>query len=106
MNSLPARLCPGRLESCGVGSAGHAVVGVELGLDLADVPQQLVEHSVSVGPVAGVDATHPLCRVAVHLHCTVAMGTKGLEAQMASDIFNVIQEYVLPYNPILGLFLF
>lgn len=70
-----------------VGSAGYAVVGVELGLDLADVPQQLVEHSLSVSPVAGVDATHSLGRVAVHLHCTVAMGTKSLKAQMAFVTF-------------------
>lgn len=70
-----------------VGSAGHAVVGVELRLDLADVSQQLVEHSLSVGPVAGVDATHPLGRVAVHLHRAVAMGTKGLKAQTSFVTF-------------------
>lgn len=81
---LGSNLVPlsGRCGLSRVGSAGHAVVGVELGLDLADVPQQLVEHSLSVSPVAVVDATHPLGRVAVHLHRTVAMGTKGLKAQM------------------------
>lgn len=87
MYSLLARLHSGTDSThcglSGVGSAGHAVVGVELGLDLADVAQQLIKHSVSVSPVAGVDATHSLGRVAVHLYCTVAMRTKGLEAQMA-----------------------
>lgn len=91
MYSLLARLHSGTSSArCGlsrVDSAGHAVVGVELRLDLADMPQQLVEHGLSVSPVAGFDATHPLGRVAVHLHRTVAMGTKGLKAQMAFNSF-------------------
>lgn len=91
MYSLLARLHSGtnstRCRLSEVSSACHAVVGVKFGLDLADVAQQLVEHSLSVSPVAGVDATHSFGRVAVHLHCTVAMRTKGLKAQMAFVTF-------------------
>lgn len=85
-----------------VGSAGHAVVGVELRLDLADVSQQLVEHSLSVGPVAGVDATHPLGRVAVHLHRAVAMGTKG-SGLLGLELFLPLQSIL--FNLCLSFFL-
>lgn len=59
-------------------SAGHAVVGVKLRLDVADPPQQLVQHRLTVTMVTVLDASHPLCGVAVHLHGAVTMGTKGL----------------------------
>lgn len=59
-------------------SAGHAVVSVKLRLDVADTSQQLAQHRLPVTTVTGLDTTHPLGRVAVHLHRAVAMGTESL----------------------------
>lgn len=59
-------------------SAGHAVVSVKLWLDVAHAPQQLAQHRLTVTAVTGLDTTHPLSCVAVHLHRAVAMGTEGL----------------------------
>ena len=62
-------------------SASHAVVGVKLRLDVADASQQLAQHRLPVTAVTGLDTTHTLGRVAVHLHRTVAMGAEGLEGE-------------------------
>lgn len=51
---------------------------MKLWLDVANVSQQLAQHRLPVAAVTGLDTTHSLGGVAVHLHCTVAMGTKGL----------------------------
>lgn len=59
-------------------SASHAVVSVKLWLDVADATQQLAQHRLPVTTVTRLDTTHSLGRVAVHLHCAVAMRTEGL----------------------------
>lgn len=51
---------------------------MKLWLDVANLSQQLAQHRLPVAAVTGLDTTHSLGGVAVHLHCTVAMGTKGL----------------------------
>lgn len=51
---------------------------MKLWLDVADASQQLAQHCLPIPAVAGLDTTHPFCRVSIHFHCTVAMGTKGL----------------------------
>lgn len=65
-------------------SAGHTVVSVKLWLDVADAPQQVTQHSLPITTVTGLNITHPLGRVAVHLHRTVAMGTEGLDTSTGS----------------------
>lgn len=64
-----------------VPSAGHAVVCVKLRLDVADASQQFSKHRFPVTAVTGLDTSHPLYCVAVHLHCAVAMRTKGLKTE-------------------------
>lgn len=58
-------------------SAGHAVVGVKLRLDVADTSQQLAQDCLPVTAVTVLDATHSLHGVTVHLHSAVTMGTKS-----------------------------
>lgn len=72
---------PWTLSPCFVPSAGHAVVCVKLRLDVADASQQFSKHRFPVTAVTGLDTSHPLYCVAVHLHCAVAMRTKGLKTE-------------------------
>ena len=76
--ALPPELPPPMSFRDPAPSAGDTVVGMKLWLDVTDVSQQLAQHRLPVTTVTGLDTTHSLSGVAVHLHRTVAMGTKGL----------------------------
>lgn len=52
---------------------------MKLGLDVTHTSKELAKHCVSVTAKARLDATHSLSRFPVNLHCTVSMGTEGLE---------------------------
>lgn len=60
-------------------STSHAVVSMKLGLDVTYTSKEITKHCLSVTAVARLDATHSLSRFPVNLHCTVSMGTEGLE---------------------------
>lgn len=54
---------------------------MKLGLDVTNTSKELAKHCLPVTAETRLDATHSLSCFPVNLHCTVSMGTKGLECK-------------------------
>lgn len=54
---------------------------MKLGLDVTNTLKELAKHCLPVTAETRLDATHSLSCFPVNLHCTVSMGTKGLECK-------------------------